>query len=65
MSDRTLFEAAAERCIVQHTDALLNDLDRLALRYDVDKETVEAACHRFACSDVADWWSEYVGEAVL
>lgn len=62
---RTHFEAAAERAIVQHTNNLLNELDRLALRYDVDKAAVSDACERFGGDDLADCWSDFIAEAEL
>jgi hypothetical protein len=63
--ERSFFEADAERRIVEHTTALLNELDRLALRHDVDKQTVEAACQRFSGPDLADCWADYIAEAEL
>lgn len=66
MTDLTrFFDQAAERAIVDHTDALLNALDRLALRYDVDQLTVHEACQRFSGTDLADCWDDYIGEASL
>jgi hypothetical protein len=65
MRERTFFEADAERAVVKHTTELLNALDRLALRHDVDKRAVEAACHRFSGPDLADCWADYIADAEL
>jgi len=65
MNPRTHFEVAAERAIVKHTNNLLNELDRLALRYDVDKAAVSDACEQFSGGDLADCWFDYIAEADL
>lgn len=59
------FETAAWRVIEEHTNSLLNDLDRLAGWHGVDKHAVQAACEQGFGPDLADAWADYIAEADL